>query len=108
MLFAVFIFLLLIVHYSNAMPHAKQTLKKTLKKKIRCIYEKHTACTSVYCNNDFNSLREWVQPLITLIKNIRENLWHSWQNKKLRSTFNSLRELRFATDAQINTDKKCN
>jgi len=50
-LFAVFIFLLLTIQYSNAVPHAKQTLKETLKKKMQHYYEKDAAYTSIHCVN---------------------------------------------------------
>ncbi len=50
--FAVFYFLLLTIEYSNAMPYAKQTLKKTLKKKMCNYYEKDAACTSIHCVNE--------------------------------------------------------
>jgi hypothetical protein len=49
---AVFYFLLLTIEYSNCVPHAKQTLKKTLKKKMPHYYEKDAACTSDDCVNE--------------------------------------------------------
>jgi len=67
-LFAVFIFLLLTIQYSNAVPHAKQTLKETLKKKMQHYYEKDAAYTSIHCVNG-----GWPQiTLIAQIKTIRK------------------------------------